>query len=63
MKAVRPPGLAQFLAPASERLRYAKEGRPRMKATKPRCKDCGFKIRGANHESGRHHQRIPLEAH
>ena len=25
-------------------------------AVRPRCRTCGFRIRGANHEQGAHHQ-------
>lgn len=31
------------------------------KPTKPRCKICGFRIRGANHDNGDHHRKA-LEA-
>jgi len=37
----------------------AKKKRKKLKPKKikrPRCKVCGFRIRGKNHDEGRHHQ-------
>jgi DNA-directed RNA polymerase subunit RPC12/RpoP len=31
-----------------------------QKRTRPRCPDCGFRIRGKDHENGMHHnKRVP----
>jgi hypothetical protein len=34
-----------------------KSGACMIPAVRPRCKVCGFRIRGKNHENGEHHQQ------
>lgn len=40
----------------------ALRGKAKTSKTSPQyCKDCGFKIRGKNHENGDHHKGIKIK--
>jgi predicted Zn-ribbon and HTH transcriptional regulator len=40
-----------------KRLRETGAERYKMVAARPRCKKCGYRIRGKNHKEGLHHVR------
>ena len=44
-------GLTQFREKAAKRVRTPSQG------GKPRCKSCGFRMRGPNHAEGTHHKQ------
>ena len=44
-------GLSQFKRKGAERTRAQHAG------GKPKCKECGFRMRGPNHDDGNHHQQ------
>ena len=44
-------GLSQFKRNGTERTRAQHSG------GKPKCKSCGYRVRGDNHDEGNHHQQ------
>ena len=44
-------GLTQFREKAAKRVRTPSQG------GKPKCKSCGYRVRGDNHDEGNHHQQ------